>query len=548
MWTVGLTAAKVLELHCNPRRQSPAIGFLYQEVEAEELQPVYHFVKSMSFMNIQLDNFKPTFLRFMEHLDLEGLLQLVLKSCKPEAGKKSWIFGTKLDFFTWYQEEWETAQAAGHDKAGYFYTLMMTKYLIKYGNLPSMEDLEEDTPDPDDDNLDLGWDELDKAEQLQCQKEFSELHQRISQWYHTHFTCLNPNGPANLIQFSKIYYGSMIKPAYEKDLKLAKVAYQSKLAEYKEHEQLKAAREEDGRGEDEPEGEAAEDEENEKPKPPVVVHIHQLVTYTRTVQLMYKGETLGTKLNWLESDPMGYQTFEQILTKFGMKVFCVLAGGARPCDDEAVSTNFSRPFQAPCRALGTTNTVIQTKEARGNSTASALQARSLEPFSSGKDVLIPDFLPNGYFLCPHSLLEATHCQDSPTPSLSNERNSFHAYPSHPSPCNGQDGSPLANGFPNETSSQSPSNNLPDDFASFHSELQAALLEFQKGSEWEGRQDLLENYLDYKCEGGYVETGKTLCAESKPDVLGIWYKNHYKTSEIANLLVGTVGNLTEWNEK
>ncbi|KAE9406452.1 hypothetical protein BT96DRAFT_1014944 [Gymnopus androsaceus JB14] len=90
------------------------LGFLYREVEAEELRAVYHFVKSMVslhpfqtsrenvlhvwspeaqtrrrlpdarvpdlfvllhgmlFTNIQLDDFKPTFSRFMERLELEG--------------------------------------------------------------------------------------------------------------------------------------------------------------------------------------------------------------------------------------------------------------------------------------------------------------------------------------------------------------------------------------------------------------------------------------------------------------------------------------------
>ncbi|KAJ3788582.1 hypothetical protein GGU10DRAFT_384891 [Lentinula aff. detonsa] len=90
------------------------LGFLYREVEGEELRAVYHFVKSMVsthpfltsrenvlhvwspeaqarrqvpdarvpelfvllhgmlFTNIQLDDFKPTFSRFMECLDLEG--------------------------------------------------------------------------------------------------------------------------------------------------------------------------------------------------------------------------------------------------------------------------------------------------------------------------------------------------------------------------------------------------------------------------------------------------------------------------------------------
>lgn len=89
-------------------------------------------------------------------------------------GRKPWVFGTKLDFFTHHRAEWETAQAAGRDKASHFYTFITKKYLVKYGNLPSTKDLEEDTPDSEDDALDLGLDDLSEEELEQHQKDFAQ--------------------------------------------------------------------------------------------------------------------------------------------------------------------------------------------------------------------------------------------------------------------------------------------------------------------------------------------------------------------------------------
>lgn len=100
-----------------------------------------------------------------------------------------------------------------------------------------------------------------------------------------------------------------------------------------------------------------------------------------------------------------------------------------------------------------------------------------------------------------------------------------------------------------TALASPSENLqglPSDYECFHPELRAALIQFQTGSEWDGWQGVVDIYLDYEREGGYVESGKTLRVEGKTQVLASWYKDHRKISVIPS--IGTLGNLKAWNEE
>lgn len=68
-------------------------------------------------------------------------------------GKPSWVFGTKLAFFERYKAKWE---AAG-EHPGSFYTEMAKRFILKYGWTVSFaerkHDLEEDTEDPTDEEL-----------------------------------------------------------------------------------------------------------------------------------------------------------------------------------------------------------------------------------------------------------------------------------------------------------------------------------------------------------------------------------------------------------
>lgn len=83
-------------------------------------------------------------------------------------GRKSWIFGTKLVFFESRKDEW--LSAAQKEKAGAFYTKVARLYLLKYGDLPEKDDLEDDIEDPEDDTLDLDEDEDEGTEDEQEEK------------------------------------------------------------------------------------------------------------------------------------------------------------------------------------------------------------------------------------------------------------------------------------------------------------------------------------------------------------------------------------------
>lgn len=94
-------------------------------------------------------------------------------------GKKSWVFGTKLKFFSSRKDTWVTASAGGKDKlgAGKFYDKMAKLYMKKYGEMDWMDDLEEDTEDTSEDDLNDSEEveNLDEEEAERRSKFFREL-------------------------------------------------------------------------------------------------------------------------------------------------------------------------------------------------------------------------------------------------------------------------------------------------------------------------------------------------------------------------------------
>ncbi|KAE9395574.1 hypothetical protein BT96DRAFT_997495 [Gymnopus androsaceus JB14] len=612
------------------------------------------------------------------------------KMYKKKPGKKSWVFGTKLDFFTRHQADWETAQAAGREKASHFYTLITKKYLVKYGNLPSMEDLREDTPDPEDDALDLGWDELDEEELEQHQKDFAQLRTRISQWYRNYFSGINwsntslmqqvlhnftgestpkPKRLTDVDQFSKIYYDSMIKMEYEKDFESAKAMFKVELAEYRQKQQSNEGGSGHSEGQIEGEGaEEAEVEDDEEPKRPVAVHVRRTTTYKlwkaqtddfraqvwkrandahnkavaecqeqrkctppksaeqydhalrelyQLVKQFAEGvhEEFGMAVSMLLCGPIGcskgaidVRRRDHWREDFGMKVFSSADCAARVLGADAASfpmeglwkmpeaacshsgaslgaqtSSTSLPVPSPSQprrkqkrdgqpsastaglvSSATAATASQPRHPpkplprhilppaaevaqRGTSVTPNLpvqitwragppnitdildtsnvhefctRASSMEPLGSEKVFPLPDFITAGFFPCPPltCISSLSPPDDAPT---SDEHHISPSFLENPQ-------------------------GLPSDYDCFHPELRAALIEFQKGSEWDVWQEVVDSYLDYEREGGYVESGKTLCVDGKPHVLGPWYKDHRKVAVIP--VIGTIGNLKDWNEE
>jgi hypothetical protein len=84
---------------------------------------------------------------------------------KSRPGKQSWVWGTKLVFFSKRKEEWLREFEA--KRSGVFYSKMAKLYIKKYGrHLNDDQDLEFDIPDPTNDAADeVVHEVLDEAEE-----------------------------------------------------------------------------------------------------------------------------------------------------------------------------------------------------------------------------------------------------------------------------------------------------------------------------------------------------------------------------------------------
>lgn len=169
---------------------------------------------------------------------------------KKKPGKKGWIHGTKFTFFDSRKGDWQAAVQASKQTS--FYTKVTKLYFLKYGDLPLMEDLAEDTEDPEDDALELA--DLTEEEATEKQEAFKSRRtvraslialfplwlmvvlQAISQWYRAQYTAINksadtpfarilsginnsttprPRRPRIIQFYSTMYYKTRIKRDYE---------------------------------------------------------------------------------------------------------------------------------------------------------------------------------------------------------------------------------------------------------------------------------------------------------------------------------------------
>lgn len=102
-----------------------------------------------------------------------------LPDVKP--GKKSWVFGTKLQFFSSRKDAWLAAtQNSDKVKAGKFYDKMAKLYIKKYGTeMGWFEDLEEDIDDPCEEDVDeAGAEDLEDLSEEEAERRskfFKEL-------------------------------------------------------------------------------------------------------------------------------------------------------------------------------------------------------------------------------------------------------------------------------------------------------------------------------------------------------------------------------------
>lgn len=91
------------------------------------------------------------------------------KGPKKKAGRKGWVFGTKVAFFESRKEEWLAAIKRG--RAGDFYTKVTRMYSIKYAGIEFTDDLPEEVDDPEEDALDFTDDEELSADEIKDRAE-----------------------------------------------------------------------------------------------------------------------------------------------------------------------------------------------------------------------------------------------------------------------------------------------------------------------------------------------------------------------------------------
>ncbi|KAJ7077510.1 hypothetical protein B0H15DRAFT_805155 [Mycena belliarum] len=158
------------------------------------------------------------------------------KNVGKKPGKDSWVNGTKLAFFEHYKQRWE---AAG-DNPGPFYSEMVKRFILKYGWESCYSergyDLDTDTPDPTDEDLEGLVSPEDEVEDRT--EYYYHLRSKIGQWYRYHYKKLlasnslesnvdallagmtggsKPRRGRALHLYSKLHYEKRVKEAFTKE-------------------------------------------------------------------------------------------------------------------------------------------------------------------------------------------------------------------------------------------------------------------------------------------------------------------------------------------
>ncbi|KAJ7070289.1 hypothetical protein B0H15DRAFT_957802 [Mycena belliarum] len=104
---------------------------------------------------------------------------------KQVPGPNSWVWGTKLEFFSKRKDQYlRAAEQKGGGPSGLFYTKIARLYEIKYGlDLKDDEDLEFDIDDPLDEDANKVVHRKETPEDAGRKKAFQTLRTRIGNWY-----------------------------------------------------------------------------------------------------------------------------------------------------------------------------------------------------------------------------------------------------------------------------------------------------------------------------------------------------------------------------
>ncbi|KAJ7434718.1 hypothetical protein FB451DRAFT_1195097 [Mycena latifolia] len=157
---------------------------------------------------------------------------------KETPGNTSWIWGTKLVFFSNRKDDY--LKMAEKKDAGSFYTKMARLYELKYGmELDDDEDMVPDVPDPDNAEANKVMHHKDSPEDAARLAAHKKLRARIGEWYRRKYSGLlknnktafqelftgvldgapaKPQRPQLLQFYSRKFYDERIKDRYEQTL------------------------------------------------------------------------------------------------------------------------------------------------------------------------------------------------------------------------------------------------------------------------------------------------------------------------------------------
>ncbi|KAJ7129688.1 hypothetical protein C8R44DRAFT_872922 [Mycena epipterygia] len=98
-------------------------------------------------------------------------------------GKVSWVYGTKLPFFSKRKDKW-LGVTKNKNQVGGFYTKMARLFILKYGYIADDEDLDAEVEDPDEELTNhVVHEKVSDEEGAFRAKYYNKLRERIGAWY-----------------------------------------------------------------------------------------------------------------------------------------------------------------------------------------------------------------------------------------------------------------------------------------------------------------------------------------------------------------------------
>ncbi|KAF9065248.1 hypothetical protein BDP27DRAFT_1366504 [Rhodocollybia butyracea] len=314
-------------------------------------------------------------------------------------GRPGWVTGNKLVYLERYFTEWRTAREAG--KVGEFYTLMTKRLYAKFGEQTAKGDATDETEDPEDEALDIEMDNKTEEELKEFQANFKDRRKKVGDWFNARnrrsskgeenilYSLFErvaevlpnaPRRPREMQFYSSLYWTEKIKPAGEKrpaTINIANEVSRKLWAAEPEEVRVEVRRLiEEHHARNMKEYNFARDNPGTKTGSDYYLALVSLSALLQKlvdacqdyfgmatsillcgpipesggnveVRSLHSGTIKGTSTTWPDFDPTGFQQVENLMIKFGLKVF-----SAQECRDRALSPQELTAAQEALRAKG----------------------------------------------------------------------------------------------------------------------------------------------------------------------------------------------------